>query len=158
MTTRTMKLPPLFRIRQQFESDSVQDLPEAVRDQFDFLKAGEKVRAGQNVAVAVGSRGIHHLGTIVSSVIDRLKAMGLKPFIIPAMGSHGGATAAGQAKVLHDLGITESAMAAPIVSNMDVVSLGNLDSGAEVFFSRDALEADHLVVINRVKPHTSFRG
>ena len=158
MTTRTMKLPPLFRIRQQFESDSVQDLPEAVRDQFDFLKAGEKVRAGQNVAVAVGSRGIHHLGTIVSSVIERLKTMGLKPFIIPAMGSHGGATAAGQAKVLHDLGITESAMAAPIVSNMDVVSLGNLDSGAEVFFSRDALEADHLVVINRVKPHTSFRG
>ena len=153
-----MNLPPLYQIQQQFESDSIQDLPEAVRQQFDCLRAGEEVQAGQSVAVAVGSRGIHHIETIVVSVIRQLEAMGLKPFIIPAMGSHGGATAAGQAKVLHDLGVTESAMAAPIVSNMDIVSLGYLDSGAEVFFSKDALEADHLVVINRVKPHTSFRG
>ena len=91
-----MKLPPFFRVQQQFEADSIRDLPEAVRQQFDALKAGEKVRAGQNVAVAVGSRGIHGLGTIVASVIERLRAMGLEPFIIPAMGSHGGATAAGR--------------------------------------------------------------
>ena len=153
-----MKLPTLFHIQQRFDSDSIGDLPESVRRQFDRLKAGQKVRAGQSVAVAVGSRGIHHLGTIVSSVIERLKAMGLKPFIIPAMGSHGGTTSAGQTSVLHELGITEAAMGASIVAHMDVVSLGCLDSGAEVFFSKDAMDADHLVVINRVKPHTSFQG
>jgi hypothetical protein len=84
--------------------------------------------------------------------------MGLKPFILPAMGSHGGATAEGQVKLLRELGITESSVGAPIISTMDVISLGSLDSGAEVFVSKDALEADHLVVINRVKPHTAFRN
>ena len=153
-----MNLPPLYRVQQQFDSDSIRGLPEAVRQQFEGLDASQKVQAGQSVAVAVGSRGIHHLETIVASVIGQLKVIGLKPFIIPAMGSHGGATAQGQATLLHDLGIRESAMGAPIISNMDVVSLGCLDSGAEVFFSKDALESDHLVVINRVKPHTSFRG
>jgi hypothetical protein len=84
--------------------------------------------------------------------------MGLKPFIFPAMGSHGGATAEGQAKLLNYLGITESSMGAPIISTMDVISVGRLDSGAEVLISRDAFEAHHLVVINRVKPHTLLRG
>jgi hypothetical protein len=84
--------------------------------------------------------------------------MNLKPYIMPAMGSHGGATGEGQAQVLAELGITEDAMGVPVVSNMDTVSLGRIDSGAEVFFAKDALAADHVVVINRVKPHTAFRA
>jgi hypothetical protein len=84
--------------------------------------------------------------------------MQLEPYVIPAMGSHGGATGKGQAQVLAELGITEASVKAPIVSNMDVVSLGHVESGAEVFFAKDALKADHIVVINRVKPHTAFRA
>jgi hypothetical protein len=84
--------------------------------------------------------------------------MQLKPYIIPAMGSHGGGVGEGQARILAELGITEDTVAAPVVSNMDVVSLGRVESGAEVFFAKDAFEADHLVVINRVKPHTAFRA
>jgi hypothetical protein len=84
--------------------------------------------------------------------------MGLNPFVIPAMGSHGGGTAEGQARVLAELGITRDTVDAPVVSNMEVASLGRIESGAEVFFARDALAADHVVVINRVKPHTAFRS
>jgi hypothetical protein len=95
---------------------------------------------------------------LVETVVECLRAMQLEPCVIPAMGSHGGATGGGQAQVLAELGITEASVKAPIVSNMDVVSLGHVESGAEVFFAKDALEADHVVVINRVKPHTAFRA
>ncbi|MEE9610430.1 MAG: DUF362 domain-containing protein, partial [Desulfatiglandales bacterium] len=100
----------------------------------------------------------HDLKTLVSAVVECLKGMELRPYVIPAMGSHGGATGEGQAQVLEELGISELSMGVPVVSNMDVVSLGRLDSGAQVFFAKDALEADHIVMINRVKPHTAFRG
>jgi hypothetical protein len=90
--------------------------------------------------------------------VAALKSMGLKPFVIPAMGSHGGGKAEGQTGILADLGITRASVGAPIVSNMDVVSLGRIGSGAEVFFAKDALNADHIVVINRIKPHTAFRS
>lgn len=113
---------------------------------------------GQSVAVCVASRGTHDLKTLVKTAIDCLRKMGLKPYIIPAMGSHGGGTGEGQRLVLEGLGITEETMGVPIISTSETVSLGRLDSGAEIFFARDALSADHLVVINRVKPHTAFRG
>lgn len=153
-----MTFPVMYRVRQRHDATSIEDVAESVRRQLARCKVKDKVRSGQTAAVAVGSRGIHSLVTIVSAAIKHFKALGLKPFIIPAMGSHGGATAEGQAKVLHDLGITESATGVPIVSSMDVVSLGRLGSGAEVYFAKDALEVDHLVVISRVKPHTAFRG
>ena len=150
--------PVMYRVRQRQDATSIENVAEAVGRELARCKLENKVRAGQTAAVAVGSRGIHDLAAIVSAAIRHLKDLGLKPFVIPAMGSHGGATAEGQAEVLHDLGITESAVGAPVVSNMDAVALGRLESGAEVYFARDALEADHLVVINRVKPHTILRG
>jgi len=137
---------------------SVKDVAGAVREQFEGFNPGDKIQPGQTVAVGVGSRGTHDLKILVTTVVECLQALGLKPYVIPAMGSHGGATGEGQAQVLADLGITESAVGVPIVSSMDVVSMGRLDSGAEVFVAKDALEADHVVVINRVKPHTVFRG
>lgn len=150
--------PGMYRVRQRQDATSIENVAEAVGRELARCKLENKVGAGQTAAVAVGSRGIYDLAAIVSTAIRHLKDLGLRPFIIPAMGSHGGATAEGQAEVLHELGITESAVGAPVVSNMDVVSLGRLESGAEVYFARDALEADHLVVINRVKPHTVVRG
>jgi len=153
-----MNYPVMYRIQQRFDTTSIQDVAGAIRREFSRFDAGKKVRPGKRVAVTAGSRGIHHYVTIVATVVECLRNMELNPFIIPAMGSHGGATAEGQVKLLKGLGITESSVGAPIVSNMDVISAGRLASGAEVFMSRDAFEADHLVLINRVKPHTAFRG
>ena len=149
--------PAMYRVRQQLDTTFIEDVAGIVHRELARCNLEDKVRPGQSAAVTVGSRGIHDLAVIVSAAIEHLKDLGLKPFIIPAMGSHGGATAKGQAQVLQDLGITESSVGAPVVSNMDTVSLGRLESGAEVYFARDALEADHLVVINRVKPHTVLR-
>jgi hypothetical protein len=148
----------MYRIQQRFDTTCIGDVPEAVRREFSRLDIGKKVRQGQRVAVTAGSRGIDNLIPITAAVVECIRNMGLTPFILPAMGSHGGATAEGQVKLLGELGITESSVGAPIISTMDVISLGRLESGAEVFMSKDALEADHIVVINRVKPHTAFRS
>jgi hypothetical protein len=153
-----MHFPPLYRIQQRFDVSSIDDVAQTVRDEFASFTPPTRVRSGQSVAVGVGSRGTHDLMILVKTVVECLRAMQLKPYIISAMGSHGGATAEGQAQVLAELGITEESVKAPIVSNMDVVSLGHIESGAEVFFAKDALAADHIVVINRVKPHTVFRA
>jgi hypothetical protein len=153
-----MEFPKFYRIQQRFDDKSLKDVARAVRDEFANFKPATKIRAGQRVAVGVGSRGTHDLKVLVETVIECLRAMQLEPYVIPAMGSHGGATGKGQAQVLAELGITEASVKAPIVSNMDVVSLGHVESGAEVFFAKDALKADHIVVINRVKPHTAFRA
>ena len=112
---------------------------------------------GARIAVAVGSRGIHDIQRIVKTVISCLKEMSFQPFVIPAMGSHGGATADGQIGILEDLGISQATVGVPVVSNMEVVSLGKLESGYNVLFAKDAMEADGVFVISRVKPHTLFR-
>ncbi len=153
-----MNYPPMYRIQQRFERTSIKSIPEAVRREFSRLSGEKNIKPNQRVAVAVGSRGIENLQTIVATTVECLQNLGVKPFILPAMGSHGGATGEGQAKVLREMGITESSVGAPVISTMDVVSVGRLDSGAEVFVSKDAREADHLVVVNRVKPHTLLRG
>lgn len=114
--------------------------------------------AGRRIAVAVGSRGIDQLPSVVRAVVDWLRARGASPFVIPAMGSHGGATAAGQVEVLEALGVTEATAGAPIQAVMDVVDLGRTAEGAPVFISRAALTADGLLLINRVKPHTDFES
>ena len=153
-----MNYPPLYRIRQRFDRTSIQDVPDVVRREFSRLDERKNVQPGQRVAVAVGSRGINNLRTIVATVVECIRNMELEPFILPAMGSHGGATAEGQAALLNELGIIEASVNAPIISTMEVISVGRLDSGAEVFISKDAFEADHIVIINRVKPHTLLRG
>lgn len=153
-----MDYPTFFRVKQRFDVTSIENVAQAVRDEFAAFNPEAKIRPGQRVAVGVGSRGTHDLKILVETVVECLRAMQLNPYVIPAMGSHGGGTAEGQLQVLAELGITEEAVKAPIVSNMDVVSLGCVESGAEVFFAKDALAADHIVVINRVKPHTAFRA
>ncbi len=153
-----MIFPRLYRVRQNFDTTSIGDAAAEVRRLFADFDFAESIRPGQRVAVGVGSRGIHDLPTIVAALVDCLKEKGLEPYVIPAMGSHGGATGPGQAQVLAELGITESSVGAPIVASMETVRLGRLDSGAEIHLAADAMAADHLVVINRVKPHTAFRG
>ncbi|MCX5819350.1 MAG: lactate racemase domain-containing protein [Deltaproteobacteria bacterium] len=150
--------PMLYKVKQILVESFEPDPSGAVRREIGRCDLSGRFTPGQTIAVAVGSRGIQGIVGMVAAMVSSLKMMGLRPFIIPAMGSHGGATSDGQQQVLEHMGITEAAVGAPIRSSMDVVSLGHLPSGAEVFVARDAMEADHLALINRVKPHTAFRG
>jgi Lactate racemase N-terminal domain len=122
----------------------------------DPLRA--RVRAGDRVAVAAGSRGIADIATVVRAAVDWLGAAGAAPFVVPAMGSHGGATAEGQREVLAELGITEEALGVPIRATMDTVEVGRLGDGTPVHHDREAAGADAVLVVNRVKPHTDFHG
>lgn len=117
-----------------------------------------RVRPGDRVAVAAGSRGIHDVATVVRATVDWLRDAGAEPFVLPAMGSHGGATADGQREVLEGLGISEDSMGVPVRACMDTVVVGRLTDGTPVHHDRVAAEADGVVVVNRVKPHTDFHG
>ena len=150
--------PLMFRVRQNFEGPRVEDVPGEVRRQLAGLGLGEKVSKGQSVAIAVGSRGIANSRVIVRAMVDFFKGLGAEPFAVPAMGSHGGATAEGQKGVLESYGITEEYLGCPIRSSMDTVVVCKAAEGFDVHFDRHAFEADHVVVFNRIKPHTKFVG
>ncbi len=156
--TKPMTYPDMAVVKQKLYSSGINDIPATVLSALSAFTISDMVKPGKTVAVAVGSRGINRIDSVVYHCLKFLKNKGLKPFIVPAMGSHGGATAKGQRDVLAKLGITESTMGAPVCSEMDVVQVGKLSNGLKIFFSKKALEADHIVVINRIKPHTKFRA
>ncbi|SFM31746.1 nickel pincer cofactor-dependent isomerase, group 22 [Pelosinus propionicus] len=153
-----MQLPRMIKVRQKFEDEHISNIEEAIRQELKQDKIKSLIKPGQSIAVAVGSRGINHLSKIVKETVNYLKELGALPFIVPAMGSHGGATANGQLEVLHGYGVTEQAMGVPIKSSMDVVLLGFTPDAIPVYVDNYALAADMVVLINRVKPHTGFRG
>ncbi len=146
----------LTKIRQVFPGSSVPDVSAAVRGGTGW--ASLRVRPGARIAVAVGSRGIANLSEIVRTTVSILRERGASPFIIPAMGSHGGATAAGQRELLASFGVTEESCGCPVASSMEVVSLPRGPSPVDLFMDRHAFEADGVVLINRIKPHTDFHG
>lgn len=148
-------LPRMALVRQHFDRSELDDVAAAMADTLAPL--ADRVPQGP-VAVAAGSRGIAQLDVIVKATVDFLKAQGADPFIVPAMGSHGGATDEGQAQVLADYGITEEAMGCPVRSSMEVVEVGRTPSGTRVFCDALAAKADGIVVVNRVKPHTDFKA
>jgi uncharacterized protein (DUF362 family) len=155
---RDVALPRMVAVRQIFPEDELTDVATALRTELRAPRISARIRPGARIAIAVGSRGLADLPLLVSVVVDEFKERGAVPFIVPAMGSHGGATAEGQTAVLAALGVTESSAGCPIVSSMETVELGALDNGLPVLMDRHAMEADGIVVINRVKPHTSFSG
>lgn len=152
---KKQELPHLIRVRQHFPTDCISDIPAAVRQELDKLTLDDKLRDKQ-IAITAGSRGIANIATIIRSIADYVKAKGGHPFIVPAMGSHGGATAQGQIDVLKGYGITEETMDCPIRSSMETVYLGETENGAPVYFDKNAYESDGIIVCNRVKPHTDF--
>ena len=154
----TQRYPQVFRLRQKFDFPRVADIPAAVHNQLTRLDLGRKVRPGQSVAVTGGSRGIANVAVILRAIVDHLKGLGAQPYVVPAMGSHGGATAQGQQEVLHSYGITEASLGCPIRAGMETVVVCRAAEGFPVHFDRHAFEADHVVVCNRVKPHTRFVG
>ncbi len=150
------ELPWFIPARWHRPSQALGDLGGALQRALEELDLAHRVHPNARVAVAVGSRGITKLVEIVKRTVQHLQALGAEVFIVPAMGSHGGATAEGQRAVLARLGITEALC--PIRATMDVVQLGTTPSGIPAFADRYAAEADHILLINRIKPHTAFSG
>jgi hypothetical protein len=154
----SISLPKMIEVRQTFPPSKQLDFPSLMAEQMLGSRVIKKIQPGMKIAVGVGSRGITNLPQIVKATIDVLKSAGAEPFVIPAMGSHGGATPEGQTKVLEDYGVTAASVGAPIDASMAVRKIGSALDGWDVMFSAPALDADGVVVINRVKPHTDFRG
>lgn len=153
-----MTFPPIARVRQTFPMPQVADVPGTVRRLIEQSRLRERVPAGGTIAVGCGSRGITAIPTIARAAVDTLKGMGFRPFIVAAMGSHGGATKEGQRALLADYGITPAAMGVDVRSDMDAVVLGTNPVGLPIYFDRNAYEADGIVLLNRVKPHTDFHA
>lgn len=150
------KYPKMYRIRQHLNSEKISDIKESVWKELDGIGIRNKIVKDSEIAVCAGSRGINNIDKIVKAAVDYVFDCGAKPFIVPAMGSHGGATAEGQIEVLHKYGIDEQTMGCEVRSDMEPVLLGEAENGAPVYFDKNAYGADGIIVVNRVKPHTDF--
>jgi len=153
-----MPYPKMMRIRQKMDAAKVADVVAKTREELARINISAFIKPGQTVALTSGSRGVANVGKITKTVVDELKGIGAKPFIVPTMGSHGGATAEGQKAVLTYYGITEEAMGCPLKASMEVVHLGETAEGIPLYLDKFASEADHIGVIARIKPHTDFSG
>ncbi|WP_165231614.1 lactate racemase domain-containing protein [Aquisphaera insulae] len=153
-----MDLPDVACVRQSVPQPELADPAEAVRTCILESRIRERIPAGGSVAVGVGSRGIAGIAGMARAAVDTLKELGFRPFIVAAMGSHGGATADGQRELLAGYGVTEPAMGVPVKTDMDSVILGTNPVGLPIHFDRNAHQADGIVLLNRVKPHTDFHA
>ena len=153
-----MTFPRMVEVRQKVESPKLDDYASAIREELNRMRLSEKIKPGWRIAITAGSRGIACYAGILATVVEEVKKAGGEPFLVPAMGSHGGATPEGQLEVLKSLGITPETVGAPICSSMEVDEVGRLDNGTPVYVDRYALRADGIIVVGRVKPHTDFKG
>ncbi|MDM5340182.1 lactate racemase domain-containing protein [Fictibacillus enclensis] len=151
-------LPKMMKVKQSFHAPELDDTAQAVQQTLKETGVLSRISPGDRVAIAAGSRGVADLPILVRETVNAVISAGGSPFIVPAMGSHGGATAEGQREVLEQLGVTEASVGAPIVSSMEVVQTGTLENGLPVYTDKNAASADKVIVINRIKPHTAFRG
>ncbi len=157
---KDIPIPRMFHARQTFPSDHIrpEDIPGVVFRELGQKEFMERVKPGMRVAITAGSRGIRNVDIITRAVVDFVKSRGAEPFIVPAMGSHGGATAEGQLEVLASYNITEETMGCPIRSSMETVELGLSERGRMVYLDKNAYEADGIIISCRLKPHNAFRG
>ncbi|HEY2250395.1 MAG TPA: lactate racemase domain-containing protein [Planctomycetaceae bacterium] len=153
-----MPFPKMLRLRQKFDCPRLDDIPEEVERQLAALKLAEKVLPGQTVAITVGSRGIANIAVITKAIVAHFKRLRAVPFIVPAMGSHGGGTAEGQRRIVEEYGVTEDYVGAEIRASMETIIVDRTPQGIPVHFDRHASGADHVVVAGRIKPHTNFVG
>jgi hypothetical protein len=153
-----MAFPKMVRLRQTFERTRVADIPATVTCELEKLDLRQRVRPGQTVALTAGSRGIANIALILRTVVAYLKGLGASPFLVPAMGSHGGGTAEGQRAILESYGMTEAYVQAPIRASMEVDHVGSTLEGWPAYLDRHAHSADHIGVVGRIKPHTAFHG
>lgn len=151
-------LPKMATVKQHFQDDKIEGFSTVLQEKLEKEEIRQTVQPDMNIAIAVGSRGVDKLVEQVTETVTFLKELGANPFIVPSMGSHGGATAEGQTQVLEQLSVKESVVGAEIRSSMEVIKLGELENGLPVYIDKIASQADGIVVLNRVKPHTAFRG
>ncbi|MEH7436651.1 lactate racemase domain-containing protein [Neobacillus drentensis] len=153
-----LNFPHVVKIRQRFHGPVVEDIDTEIAHQLSKVELSKQVKPGMRIAITAGSRGIANIAVIIRACANELKKLGAQPFIIPTMGSHGGATAEGQVEVLHSLGITEEFCGAPILSSMEVVQVGKTPEGMPVHIDKNAWEADGILLMGRVKVHTDFKS
>ena len=151
-------IPRFLRVRQHFSSREVTDVGAEIRHSMEERQLYGTIKPGSRVVIAVGSRQIANLAVMVKELVDIVKERQAHPFIMPAMGSHGGATAEGQAEILDTFGVNEAAMGAPILSAMEVSHIGDSENGDPVWVASHLLQADAVIIVNRVKPHPAFSG
>jgi hypothetical protein len=154
----SIKIPRMARVAQVFQDTGIGDIPGAIMGQFNKKDISGSIKPGMSVAITAGSRGIANIDVILKEVVAQVKKLGGKPFIFPAMGSHGGATAEGQRSLLGTLNVTEEFVGAPIRSSMETVVIGHTPEGKSVYIDKNAAGADGIIVVARIKPHTAFRG
>ncbi len=157
---KDIPVPKMFRARQTFPREVItpEEIPGVVNQQLGQEQFASLVKPGMSIAITAGSRGIRNVDIITRAVVDFVKSRGAEPFIVPAMGSHGGATAQGQLEILAGYNITPETMGCPIKSSMEVVELGVSERGRTVYLDKNAYEADGIIVSCRLKPHNAFRG
>lgn len=153
-----IKVPKMAKIRQKFNPKKIEDVAVEVSKQLDRTEIRSAVKPGDSIAITCGSRGVANIPLVLREIANFLKSLGGKPFIIPAMGSHGGSTAEGQREIIESYGVTEDYVGCPIRSTMEVSLVGHTETGEPVYIDKYACEADGIVVVNRIKAHTSFRG
>lgn len=158
---KNVPIPKMVRVREIYDSTNIPEkkIAETVTSELSRGVIAEKIHPGMKIAITCGSRGINHYAIMAKAIVDFVKSRGAEPFIIAAMGSHGGATAEGQSQILADYGITEQTMGCPVKSCMDTVQIGISEKRHQpVRIDKNAAEADGIILFNRIKPHTSFRG
>ena len=152
------KFAKIFKIRQKAKAPKLRDVGRELKRKLEGFEPIRSIRQGERVGLTAGSRGIKDKPKVLKVLVDHLKAIGASPFLAPCMGSHGGATSEGQIEVLKSLGITEESIGAPILSSMEVKEVGRTKLGFPVLVDKHLRDADKIIVINRIKPHTDFKG
>ena len=152
-----LQFPRIVQVEQTVNTQHLADYSVTLRSELEAVGLSGSIRKGMRVAITAGSRGIAHIPEILAIIVDQVKKAGGQPFLFPAMGSHGGATAEGQLEILNALGITEIATHAPILATAETKMIGALDNGEAVYIDKYAAEADCIIVVNRVKPNTDFK-
>ena len=157
---KSTKIPKMFHARQPFPKEAIrpEEIPQTINQELSKKQFASLIQPGMSVAITAGSRGIRNVDIITKAIVDFVKSRGGCPFIVPAMGSHGGATAEGQKEILASYNITEETMGCEIRSSMEVVELGYSERGRKVVLDKNAYEADGIIVSCRLKPHNAFRG
>ncbi len=151
-------VPDVALVRRHFSKEHIEDVAGEVRKELARVGLAGRVKAGQRIAITAGSRGVSNIALIIKTIADELKKLNAKPFIVPAMGSHGGATPHGQTELIAEYGITEETMGVPILSSLETVVIGRNPSGVLVHMDRNAHDADGVIVVGRIKNHTNFRA
>ena len=155
---KNIPIPRMAAVRQNFDRTKLEDVAGAVRLELNREEVLSKIKPGMRIAITAGSRGVDNVALVIREVAAFLKEQGASPFVVPAMGSHGGATAEGQKAIVTEYGVTEEYVGCPVLATMEVKQIGTLDDGRPILINRLAAEADGIVSLNRVKAHTAFRG